>query len=293
MKNESGVSQAHFLNGVKKFNFMYVFNHEEIIKHPLHQIEYSIIDSCNRNCVSCSHFSPLVKSANEITVEEFVKNTEILYSQIPDVRTFWLIGGEPTLHPKYLEILRELRRIYKDIPVGIMSNGYGILAKRNDPEFWKFIKGNEIVWRITTYDIDPNFYQELFDKYDCLDFLSLDRNNRFTKLAVLTKEPQEISDSKYADCGWERLNIFVRNGRIWKCPSVEYIDLFNSYFNEIFEISKDDYLDINENLTRKQIIEFNRKPSSFCAYCNITKRFKETFEVTKSKKKKSEWMVDK
>ena len=51
------------------------------------------------------------------------------------------------------------------------------------------------------YNIDPSVYLELFQKNDCADLLSLDRNNRFTNLAVLTEAEQEITDKKYKQCG--------------------------------------------------------------------------------------------
>lgn len=269
---------------------MFHYNNLEIINHPLHQIEYSIIDSCNKNCKSCSHFAPLAKRKNAIGEEEFKTNTERLHRLIPDVHSFWLIGGEPTLHPNYLKLLKILRNIYNDIPVGIMSNGYGVLAKRNDEYFWEFIRENKIVWRITTYDVSPEIYLDLFQKNGCEDLLSLVINNQFLNIAVLTERPQEITKAKYNICGWERLNIFVRNNRIWKCPIVEYIDLFNCYFQKNFTISKDDYLNIDNLLTRKKIIEFNDCPSSFCRYCDMAQRHKKTFTVTSSEKKITEWM---
>lgn len=167
---------------------MYKFNHWEIVNHPLHQLEYSIIDTCNKICKACSHFAPLAKQPNKVSLEEFIKNTKILHNIVPDVHTFWLIGEEPTLHPQYLEMLKELRSIYNDIPIGVMSNGYGIIQKKDDENFWKFIKENEIVWRITTYGVKPSIYRELFIKNGCADLLSLDINNRFTNLAVLFEQ---------------------------------------------------------------------------------------------------------
>lgn len=270
---------------------MYNFNHIEIMQHPLHQIEYSIIDVYNKNCRSCSHFAPLAKQANKISIEEFVENTKILHSIISDVHTFWLIGGEPTMHPQYLEILRELRRIYRDIPIGVMSNGYGILQKKYDENFWNFIKENQIVGRITTYGVKPSLYRELFMKNGCADLLSLDVNNRFTNLALLAEEEKEISFINYVRCGWERINIFVRNGKIWKCPAVEYVDLFNDYFGKSFQVADDDYLDITSGLTRKAIHEFKNRPVSFCKHCDISKRFKNVFEVEPPERKITEWMV--
>lgn len=271
---------------------MFNFNRFEVFGHPLHQLEYSIIDSCNKNCKSCSHYAPLAKSKNAISIEEFKKNTELLHKIIPDVHSFWLIGGEPSLHPQYIDILYELRKIYNDIPIGLMSNGFGVIARQDDKEFWNFIKENEIIWKITTYDVAPQFYFDLFQKNGCEHLLALDINNQFVNIVVLTEKKQKITKMKYDICGWERLNIFVRNNRIWKCPIVEYIDLFNNYFDKHFKISNDDYLDLDENLTREKIIEFNNIPSSFCQNCDMTQRQKKAFIVTKSEKQISEWLVD-
>lgn len=268
------------------------FDHTEIAKHHLHQIEYSIVDSCNKNCKSCSHFAPLAKRINEVAIDEFVRNTEILHNIIPDVHTFWLIGGEPTLHSQFLFILKELRRVYIDIPVGVMSNGYGLLTKKFDESFWSFIHDNKIIWRITTYDVDPNRYIKLFEDNGCLELLSLDINNNFTNLAVLTETEQELSYKKYDQCGWERMNIFVRNNRIWKCPTIEYIDLFNDHFQKDFKVNADDYLDIDNGLTREMILDFKGRPASFCKNCNLSKRFKHIFEATKSDRRISEWLTD-
>lgn len=271
---------------------MYKFNRAEIISHPFHQIEYSIIDTCNKNCKACSHFAPLAKQSNKVSVEEFVKNTKILHNIIPDVHTFWLIGGEPMLHPHYLELLKELRSIYNDIPIGIMTNGYKLLETDTDEKFWGFIREHEIIWHITTYDVAPKRYIELFKRNGCIDLLSLDINNKFYNLVTLTEEKQEITQEKYGKCGWERLNIFVRNGRIWKCPTVEYIDLFNNYFGKRFEINIDDYLEIDYSLTRERLLTFQNTPSNFCANCDISKRYTSRYEVVKSKKDIKEWLSD-
>lgn len=270
---------------------MYIFNHREIINHPLHQLEFSITDICNRNCRSCSHFAPLARNANMVDGRDFVKFTKILRRVIPDVHTFWLIGGEPTLHPQYLQLLSALRSIYDDIPIGIMSNGYGVLRQKDDKNFWKTIRDNEIVWRITTYDVSPSVYRHLFERNGCKNLLSLDINNTFTKLAVLSETPQGVTEEKYERCGWERLNIFVRNGKIWKCPTCEYIDIFNMYFNKNYQVSPDDYLNIDENLTREQILKFKQVPSDFCRNCDLSGRSITKFTVGKSAKDISEWMA--
>lgn len=268
---------------------MYEFNRSKIIEHPIHQIEYSITDICNKNCKACSHFAPLAKQANFVNVKDFENEIKILHNIIPDAHTFWLIGGEPTLHPELMQLLKILRKIY-EISIGVMTNGYRLLE--TDKEFWGFIRENEVIWRITTYDIEPERYIELFKRNGCIDLLSLDINNRFYNLVTLTEEKQEISQKKYNKCGWESLNIVVRNGRIWKCPTVEYIDLFNNYFGKQFEVNEDDYLEIDGNLTRESLLTFQNISSSFCANCDISKRYTSKYEAVQSKRDIKEWLSD-
>ena len=59
---------------------MCIFEYTEITNHPLHQIEYSITDICNRNCKSCSRFAPLAKQPNKVGVEESIENTKIFHN---------------------------------------------------------------------------------------------------------------------------------------------------------------------------------------------------------------------
>lgn len=173
-----------------------------------------------------------------------------------------------------------------------MTNGYRLLEAETDEKFWKFIREHQVIWHITTYDVVPSRYIELFERNGCRDLLSLDINNKFYNLVTLTEDKQEISQKKYNKCGWERLNIFVRNGRIWKCPTVEYIDLFNHYFEKQFEISIDDYLEIDDSLTRERLLMFQNTPSCFCANCDISKRYTSKFDVVKSEKDIKEWLSD-
>lgn len=256
----------------------------------INAIEFSITDICNRNCRSCSHFAPLAKKPNFIHSEDFEKQLGILKGTGIEPDSVWLTGGEPTLHPNFLGLLKTLREIFPGIPVGMMSNGSYFHADYDDPDLWNFVKENGIIWHITTYDTDPRFYEELFERHGCINHLSLDVNNTFVNLINLS-HGKEITQQKYARCGWERLNTFIRNGRIYKCPSCEYIDLFNEYFGKTFEPKEDDYLIIDENLTYGQILKFKSIPSSFCGYCEIDRRYKDRFTAIPSERKASEWMI--
>lgn len=271
-----------------KLSERYVFDWNRIRHEDNYHIEYSITDICNRNCAHCSHLAPLAKSPNFVDERKFENTIKILHNLIPDAHTFWLTGGEPTLHPNFMQLLEISRNAFTDNYVGIYSNGITLERYESDENFWRFVKDNGIVWGITCYDKDKEYFEELFAKHGCINNLAiLHRGRRFFNLTNYAMN-QPVTHEKYVKCGWERSKINVRNGKIFNCPSVEFADLFNEYFGRNLRITNKDFLVIDENLTREQIDAF-RKEVPFCGQCDIDRRYKQIFPNAPSKKLISEW----
>lgn len=266
----------------------YVFDWNRIYGKDGYHIEYSVTDICNRSCISCSHLAPLAKHANFVSVEEFARVTGILHKCLPDIHTFWLTGGEPTLHPEFMRLLKIARGIYSDAYIGIYSNGTTLAKYERDERFWEFIRENGIVWGITVYEANFGYYEDIFKRHDCENNFALVRiGNWFTNLTVYSKE-QPVNKEKYEQCGWERCKINIRNGRIYNCPSCEFADLFNGYFGKKLIVASEDYLVVDENLTREKIMDF-KSPKPFCSQCNLELRNRKIFLNLKSKKAMEEW----
>lgn len=266
----------------------YVFDWNRIYGKDGYHIEYSVTDICNRNCIACSHLAPLAKEANFVCVKDFTLTTQILQKCIPDVHTFWLTGGEPTLHPEFLQLLKIARKIFMDAYIGIYSNGIALKQYESDEGFWRFVRNNGIVWGITLYGDDLQYFEELFERNGCINNLAIVRGGSwFTNLTNYSQN-QPVSYGKYERCGWERCKINVRNGRIYNCPSSEFADLFNGYFGEKLVVTPSDYLIIDETLTRERIDEF-KNPMPFCNQCNLEARSKKLFHLEPSKRRMEEW----
>lgn len=147
----------------------YTFDWNRIYGKDGYHIEYSVTDACNRNCVACSHLAPLAKRPNFVSIEEFARVTGILHKCLPDIHTFWLTGGEPTLHPEFIRLLGIAREIYPEAYIGIYSNGTTLNKHESDELFWEFIRENGIVCGITVYDKDLTYYNDLFERHDCIN----------------------------------------------------------------------------------------------------------------------------
>lgn len=267
----------------------YAFDWHRILTEDGPHIEFCIADICDCNCRGCSHLAPLARQPGFIDEDDFVRVADILSRVVPDAHTVWLTGGEPTLHPGYLRLLRILAEKFAGSNVGIYSNGRSLLSKEKDVEPWRTTREKNIVWAITPYDIGKERFETLFDLHGCGNALTIVQSGKtFMKLTCYSHD-QNISQDKYKTCGWERSKINVRHGKIYNCPSSEFADLYALYFNVKLPVTDADSLVVDDYLTRERLDKF-RGPMPFCAYCDISHR-REIFPNVRSERKRSEWSV--
>ena len=273
---------------MSKLEQRYDFDWYRVQFYDSYHIEYCITDICNRNCVSCSHLAPLAKTPNYVTEEEFLRVVGIMRRVVPDAHTFWLTGGEPTLHPKFISLLKALREIYYDSYVGIYTNGMTLNRYENDSRFWNFVRNNGIVWAVTGYDRDKRYFDDMFWRHDCYNNLAYLHDGKIFFRLTDYSQNQSVSSEKYDHCGWERSKINIRNGKIYNCPSCEFADLFADYFGINLAVDERDYLTVDNNLTRERLESF-RGPVPFCSQCDIRSRHKEMIGNKPSEKDIGEW----
>ena len=87
----------------------------------INYIETHLVDHCNLKCKGCSHFSGLAPE-QFISVDSFYNQMERL-SQITNIRTLRLMGGEPLLHPKMVDFFVVARSFFPDSEIVLVSNG--------------------------------------------------------------------------------------------------------------------------------------------------------------------------
>ncbi len=83
--------------------------------------ETNITLACQNKCVSCNHFIA-VQAAQPVTPADFERDLAMA-AQLMHFSVYNLVGGEPTLHPRLLDLLAILRRSGITDRVEITSNG--------------------------------------------------------------------------------------------------------------------------------------------------------------------------
>lgn len=82
----------------------------------------SIWNKCNNNCLMCSNPSDLrsKKSNKNYSFEKIVQRVKCLELKDDKIN---LTGGEPTIHPKFFEILNQIRKKFPHTRIEIDTNG--------------------------------------------------------------------------------------------------------------------------------------------------------------------------
>lgn len=79
-------------------------------------------NKCNNRCVMCTNPKDFWES--DIYTQEFLEKRLLdLKKELKENDSILLTGGEPTIHPKFLEILRFIREHYPQHHIDLLSNG--------------------------------------------------------------------------------------------------------------------------------------------------------------------------
>ena len=105
-------------------------------------------------------------------------------------------------------------------------------------------------------------------------------------LPIDTKGSQDKARS-FRNCFMARNCITLRNGKLYPCPYIAYMDRFNSTFGQSIMISEEDYCDIYKESTGI-ILDKMSKAIPACRYCDVSNRtYGNKWET--SKREMSEW----
>ena len=121
-----------------------------------------LTDVCNLRCPYCFANEFVNKDANEISMENFKKALDFIATD-PNERSVGLIGGEPTIHSKFREILQLLIEDKRFQRVVLYTNGIRInefVDELSHPKFHLLINCN------ASCDIGENNYKKLDENID-------------------------------------------------------------------------------------------------------------------------------
>lgn len=245
-------------------------------KRNLLRFEVHVTDHCNLNCRSCSHFSPLAQEYY-LDINQFqndCKRLSLLTNG--NLEDIVFLGGEPLLHPNLSDIFEIARKIFKNTGFSVVTNG--ILLLKQAKSFWESCQQNNVQIYVSCYPInlDIKAIKDIAKPYGVKIMCAYSNGMIKEKGLKWSYMKLDITGSRdieknFKICGQSNSCINLRNGRLYTCPTITYIEDLNKYFNQKFEVTCQDYIDIYIYRADSigQILDFLSKAPSFCRYCNI------------------------
>ena len=239
-------------------------------KDFLDYIEIHLLEHCNLNCASCTHFCPLAEEYY-LDIETFTKDlnrlADLTNRRIGKIR---LMGGEPLLHPELNKFMEKAREIFPNTDISLVTNG--ILLNKQKQDFWDCCYKNDILITISGYPIKIDYgYIEHKAKVNNIRLHIQGGGNAKAEFWhwVLDLNGKQAPTESFKNCYHANKCIFLKNGKLYTCPIIPNICNFNKYFDKHLEVTPLDFIDIYKTENIMEILNFLAKPVPFCRYCDI------------------------
>lgn len=231
-------------------------------------LEIQVVEHCNLNCASCTHFSSIAKE-KFVDKKSFYEQLEKAYVIFKDyAKSLKIMGGEPLLHPELTELLILARQAMPEMKITLQTNG--ILLNQMSEEFWKVCHKYDIFIRITRYPVklDISEIYEIAQKY-CVNIKCHPSENiikSFNKypLSVLG---ENVATESYEKCKIKQRYVVIKEGRLYPCPIVANIEHFNTAFGKNLMRKDADSIELDSVNQINEYFDFANKCIAFCKYC--------------------------
>jgi hypothetical protein len=258
----------------------------------LSRFEVSIAAHCNLNCAGCNVFCPLVKYpvfADFLAFDRDMERFSYLLHGIARVMT--ILGGEPLLNPQIDSFIESARKHFPNTKICVLSNG--LLLPKMPENFWNTCRKNDISINVTRYPLSFT--------YDKLPELSESHGVKFEWFGIAVEKTtfnlafdpfgKQNPYESFSNCFMANSCARLSDGKLSTCSSILNVDFLNKAFGTNLKICPDDYIDIYEAESGREIMDFLCKPVPFCRYCDVKKR---TFDNPwhTSKCEIGEWVVN-
>lgn len=191
----------------------------------------------------CDHFSPLSKP-NFLDLGSFTKDMERLAELTNGhIGALKLQGGEPLLNDQLIDFIKITRALFPKAMICIFTDGILLKAWENhkNGNLWKACHDYKISVELTVYPFNKKVdeIKMLAEKYDVhLECFSEAGDRDYQGIKHFVKHPFDLKGNveKWQFIGCYHFNecITLRDGKLYTCPIIAYIDIFNDYFHQKF-----------------------------------------------------------
>lgn len=245
----------------------YMYKYGKLLSHWMNVVTTL---KCNLNCKGCLNFNNYIKNPQDMTLEDFKKHIDIVFSKFDMHYSIHFSGGEPFLNRELPQLLRYLSDHYKGryydvfvITNGTVLPGEALLAELKNGGVHVLIDDYRSTVPLAVSNL-PKLEQKLCEyeiKYEIgkADFWY----DTLTQTSTFDSAEELIAHR-------DRCNLFLQgfgNGRLYSCGYTQF-----GVTAGLISEDSNDYLDI-ENASKMELLEFRQGYTlngyvDFCKVCS-------------------------
>ena len=252
---------------------------------------YDIGEKTVLPCKGCTHFANLFDDATEYDPAAFEEDMRILSEHL-DIARIRLLGGEPLLSKNLNQYMCITRKYFPEADVYIVTNG--LLLLQQEDVFFETLRANSIGVYISGYPPVMKRKEELVGKLgqERIAYVFGFEEKEFLRIMDFSRKNERVKS--YDRC-FHKACVFLRNGKLYNCPTEALVYQYNDYFDiKDFMYPVDDFghdihrKDRNWRKTMKQLYQ----AVPLCEYCSENGGELFRWEISK-KPEKEDWCIQK
>ena len=252
-------------------------------------LEIQVVEHCNLNCASCTHFSSIAQPSM-IAPDDFFSQLQKAYAIFRGhCKSLKIMGGEPLLHPDIAELCGMARRAMPDVALTVQTNGILLLSMPD--AFWKACHDHRILVRVTRYPVklDIEKINGLAARFDVdLKCHPADGAVKSFNLYPMNLQGDGSAEENFEVCRMKRRYVLIKNGRLYPCPIVGNAEHFNRAFHQNLVCGDADSVSLDEISSFAEYEAFAAKAIPFCRFCKPA-QYRRNVGWKPSQKSIAEW----
>lgn len=264
---------------------MNIYEELQISEKPIMEyLEIEIYEKCNMNCRGCSHFSPLIENEKNFDFEGYQNDIIRLSNIFSNINVLRLLGGEPLLNQKLVEILKFTSSMLPNSDIRVVTNGIKIMSMSK--ELIECLVKGDVQLDISLYPIMKKSKQAIIE---FLNNKAIRFNlNEVTKFASRINLRGDFNGSANSSkCKMKTVSL--KEGKIYRCSILAGISKFQDYFGEnIVQSDEGGKVDLYQ-YGGTEILNRIKEENKLCSYCSGNKDSE--FDWSFSERKIEEWCI--
>ena len=199
----------------------------------MQNLELHVSHACNLACQQCSHFSNF-NHKGMITPEEADRQMGLWSGRLLP-HYFSLLGGEPTLNPQLIEIIRISRRHFPHSLLQLVTNGFNL---HRHPELPSVLEEAGCFLEISIHHDSEEYQkrlepvQQLVASWQRTHTLKVNwrtSNTRWRRAYRGHGATMLPYEDNHPERSWETCSSKwcpqIHDGKLWKCPQMAYLSM--------------------------------------------------------------------